>query len=114
MAIQALSFTAQATEYRLVSVLAGVPALLVWLGAADGVSARVKVTTAALFGTFLVVGFRVLDDLAPIGLEEMPFVYLASSIALLAIAVRVAARRDSSGSWTNAAPLAPGPAGRGA
>ncbi len=92
MAIQGQSFTAQATEYRLVAVLAGIPALLVWLAAVEGVSTGVKATIAGLFGTFLVVGFRVLDDLVPIGLEEMPFVYLAFSTALLGVAFRVAAR----------------------
>jgi hypothetical protein len=92
MAIQGQSFTAQATEYRLVAVLAGVPALLVWLAAVEGVSTGVKATIAGLFGTFLVLGFRVLDDLVPIGLEEMPFVYMAFSTALLGVAFRVAAR----------------------
>jgi Glycosyltransferase family 87 len=111
MAIQGLSFTAQATEYRLVAVLAGVPALLVWLAAVEGVSTRVKVTIAGLFGAFLVLAFRVLDDVAPIGREEMLFVYLAFSAAFLGVALRVAARRDSPG--THAGPVAHRPAFRG-
>lgn len=53
-----------------------------------------------------------LDDLIPIGLEETPFACFLFSAALLGVALRLAARTESSASSADAAVAArPGDAG---
>jgi hypothetical protein len=71
-------------EYRTVATLGMVPALIIWLEAETEVPARARIATAAAFGLFLIVAFR-LFSLTALGYVTMSWIYLALALFFLCV-----------------------------
>lgn len=71
-------------EYRTVATLGMVPALIIWLEAEKDVPAYAKVATAAAFGLFLIVAFRLFSPTA-FGEVTMSWIYLVLALFFLGL-----------------------------
>ena len=71
-------------EYHTVATLGMVPALIIWLEAETEVPARAKIATAAAFGLFLIVAFR-LFSLTALGYVTMSWIYLVLALFFLCV-----------------------------
>jgi hypothetical protein len=88
LALQILCAVAMAYEYRAVSLLGLLPAAVVWMDKAPGVSRPIRNGVALLLGTFFVLAFRIFDLKGHIfSANHMLLVYCAGSAMFLAVAV---------------------------
>lgn len=86
----AICFPAVSYEYHTVTALGMLPCLVVWTDKASGVPASFKAVTCALYGVFLVVAFRVLDQftvLSPLAMTKVYVVFTGLFFAIGAYAV---------------------------
>lgn len=87
MFIQGMCFGTISFEYRMVSMFGLIPAFILWLALAETVPAKIKLSTAFLFGTFIIISFRIFHyliwDMPTLNSPAMSAFYITSSIIFL-------------------------------